>query len=97
MVLPDRMPPEWLVLAVAEEPLFEPPAAFEPPQALGATWLPTATASTWLVHRFRPRSIGICTVLPDRMPLESFTVLVAEAPAPDPESAGTFGAAGLRT
>jgi hypothetical protein len=82
-VLPDRMPPEWLVVAVADEPLFDPPGAPAPPQVEPPTVFFAATPSTWLVHRFRPRSIGIWTVLPDRMPPEFFTVLLAAAPAPD--------------
>src|SRR4029077_7319841 len=39
-------------------------------------------------------SIGICTVLPDRIPPEFFTVLLAAAPAPE---VAARGAEGVRT
>ena len=74
-VLPEAIPLVWSVTTVAEAPVGE---VHTP---LPTTSL-TAAASTVVPQRFTPRSIGIWTVLPARMPPSLLTFAAATAPPP---------------
>jgi hypothetical protein len=76
MMLPDRMPPEWLVDAVAfappDDPEPEPFASGAPvvEQAPPTTLLAIPTTMPWLPHTFSGMSTGTWTVFPEPMPPE---------------------------
>ncbi len=87
-LLPEPMPPEWLIVLEALDPLCVP--QFPPP----ATSL-TAPALTLLPHRSMPMLTGIWMLLPETMPPEDFVFAVAAAPGPGGTArgagAGMFG------